>query len=75
MTTPETAPQVAAIQEAVSGVKVFEVPETRELLNVATDVPHYENRHSRDAAARSLILHTSGSTGKLCDNHISNTIF
>ena len=74
MTTPETAPQVAAIHELIPGLKVFQLPETQDISGLSVPVPHYENRHSRDATARTLILHTSGSTGKLYDVDTRDTV-
>jgi acyl-CoA synthetase (AMP-forming)/AMP-acid ligase II len=64
LSTIEMAPQVEVIREAVPHIRVFQAPTTQELLEPSIDVPHYAGRHSRDVAAKSLILHTSGSTGE-----------
>jgi acyl-coenzyme A synthetase/AMP-(fatty) acid ligase len=64
LTTVETISQVKTIQEAIPHMKVFETPSTKELLDPSRPASHYTGRHSRDAAAHSLILHTSGSTGE-----------
>ena len=64
LTTIETAPQVEAIREAIPHLRVFQAPTTQELLDPDILAPHYIGRQNRDVAARSLILHTSGSTGE-----------
>lgn len=63
LTTAETASQVEMIQEDAPQVRVFTAPTTQELLDPHVSVPSYSGKHSQDASADSLILHTSGSTG------------
>ncbi|KAL1643566.1 putative NRPS-like protein biosynthetic cluster [Didymella pomorum] len=62
LTTAETASQVEMIQEDAPQVRVFTAPTTQELLDPHVHVPSYSGKHSQDASADSLILHTSGST-------------
>lgn len=64
LTTIETLPQVEIIREVVPNLKILQTPTTEELLDPSLPVSHYAGRHSRDVASYSLILHTSGSTGK-----------
>jgi hypothetical protein len=66
LSTIETVPQVKVIKEAIPHLRVFQTPTTQELLDPSLSVSHYAGRHNRDAAAQSLILHTSGSTGAEC---------
>jgi hypothetical protein len=63
MSTAETMPHVEVIRDAVPNLRVYQAPTTQELLDPSLPVEHYPGRHSRDVAAHSLILHTSGSTG------------
>jgi acyl-coenzyme A synthetase/AMP-(fatty) acid ligase len=63
LTTIETAPQLQVIQEAIPHLRVFQAPTIKDLVDSSVSVSKYAGRHSRDAAAHSLILHTSGSTG------------
>ncbi|KAH6622020.1 hypothetical protein C7974DRAFT_473418 [Boeremia exigua] len=63
LTTVETRAQVETVQKEIPHLKVFQAPTTLELLDSSLSVPQYAGRQSRDAAAHSLILHTSGSTG------------
>lgn len=64
LTTIETLPQVEIIHEAIPHLKIVQVPATAELLDPSLPTSHYAGRHSRNVASRSLILHTSGSTGE-----------
>lgn len=64
MTTAETAAQVAAIQEAVPHLRTVQLPDVGVLLDAEIPPTHFENRQDRSDTARSLILHTSGSTGE-----------
>lgn len=64
LTTTETRPQVDVIHKAIPQLKIFQVPATAELLNPSLSTSHYVGRQSRNVASHSLILHTSGSTGK-----------
>jgi len=63
LATKETRPRIDAIKEAVVNLKVFEIPTVDEIVEMSLTASYYPGRHSRDADARSLILHTSGSTG------------
>ncbi|XPS96951.1 hypothetical protein M3J09_006198 [Ascochyta lentis] len=63
LTTVETLPQVEIIREAIPSLKIFQSPTTEELLDPSLPASKYAGRHSRDVAAHSLVLHTSGSTG------------
>jgi len=63
LTTVDTMPQVEAIKAAVSSLRIYEAPATRELLDPSLPMEHYSGRQDRNAKAHSLILHTSGSTG------------
>lgn len=62
-TTVEIASQVEPIQRAIPQLRILQAPTTQELLDPHLPVSYYAGHHSRDAAAVSLILHTSGSTG------------
>ena len=64
LTSSETKPIVETIQNAVPGLKVYQVPTFDDLFYSSQHAEHYPGRHSRDMAAHTLILHTSGSTGK-----------
>ena len=64
MTTAETATQVAAIQEAMPHLKTIQIPEAEVLMDLNASLAHFESRQDRNVTARSLILHTSGSTGE-----------
>lgn len=64
LTTIETKSAVEAIQNAVPSLKVYQIPTSEETFQSSQPVEHYPGRHSRDATAPTLILHTSGSTGK-----------
>ncbi|KAL1598032.1 putative NRPS-like protein biosynthetic cluster [Paraconiothyrium brasiliense] len=67
LTTAETAPQVEMIRNEVPLLRIFTIPTTQEILAPSLSVPPYPGRYSRDASADSLVLHTSGSTGKRPD--------
>lgn len=64
LTTAESKSQVDKIQQAIPKLKVFQAPTSQELLDSSQSAPYYAGRQSRDGNAHSLILHTSGSTGK-----------
>lgn len=64
LTTSETKTAVEGIRNAVPVLKVYQVPTSDELFDSSQPVEHYLGRHRRDATAPTLILHTSGSTGK-----------
>jgi acyl-CoA synthetase (AMP-forming)/AMP-acid ligase II len=63
LTTTETMPQVEAIRNAIPSLKVYQAPTVDEVFRPKSPAEHYRGRHSREIAAPSLILHTSGSTG------------
>ena len=63
LATAEMASQAETIRKAVPQLKIFQAPTIQEILDPNLPKSHYAGRHSHDADAHSLILHTSGSTG------------
>lgn len=64
LATADMASQAEVIRKAVPQLMVFQAPTAQQLLDPNLHVSHYVGYHSHDADTLSLILHTSGSTGK-----------